>query len=114
VSVPLLLTTDTGWLATPSGLAMALWLGLVTTTLAYVLFGIGLRTLAPATVSTLTLAEPLTAGILGVAVLGETLPPGAVAGLLVLAAGIAVLAAGGARMPRRTLSATAADVGGAA
>jgi DME family drug/metabolite transporter len=32
---------------------MALWLGLVTT-LAYVLFGVGLRRLAPATVSTLT------------------------------------------------------------
>ena len=40
--------------------------------------------LAPATVSTLTLAEPLTAGILGVAVLGET-PPGAGSGLRVLA-----------------------------
>jgi drug/metabolite transporter, DME family len=114
VSVPLLLTTDTGWLATPSGLAMALWLGVVTTTLAYVLFGIGLRTLAPATVSTLTLAEPLTAGILGVALLGETLPPGAVAGLVVLGTGIAVLAAGGVRMPRRASGASTADVGGAA
>jgi DME family drug/metabolite transporter len=114
LSLPLLVTTDTAWLATPSGMAMALWLGLVTTTLAYVLFGIGLRGLEPATVSTLTLAEPLTAGILGVALLGETLPPGAVAGLLVLAAGIAVLAAGGARMPRRTRRVTAADVGGAA
>nr|MDQ2698763.1 DMT family transporter [Actinomycetota bacterium] len=94
VSVPLLLATDAAWLATGAGLAMALWLGLVTTTVAYVLFGYGLGGLAPATVSTLTLAEPLTAGILGVAVLGETLSGGAALGLLVLASGIVVLATG--------------------
>lgn len=101
VSLPLLATTDASWLATRPGLAMALWLGLVTTTLAYLLFGAGLRGLAPATVSTLTLAEPLTAGILAVAVLGETLSAGAVVGLLVLATGITVLATGGMRrVPR--------------
>jgi drug/metabolite transporter, DME family len=97
VSLPLLLATDAAWLATGPGLAMALWLGLVTTTLAYVLFGIGLRGLAPATVSTLTLAEPLTAGILGVAILGETLSAGGILGLTVLATGIVVLATGGVR-----------------
>ncbi len=95
VSLPLLLATDAAWLATGPGLATALWLGLVTTTLAYILFGIGLGGLAPATVSTLTLAEPLTAAILGVAILGETLAPGGIAGLVVLAAGIVVLASGG-------------------
>ena len=99
VSVPLLLATDAAWLATGPGLVMALWLGLVTTTLAYVLFGIGLGGMAPATVSTLTLAEPLTAGVLGVAILGETLSSGGIAGLLVLAAGIVVLAAGAAARP---------------
>jgi len=96
-SLPVLLMTDASWLATAPGLAMALWLGLVTTTLAYVLFGAGLAGLAPATVSTLTLAEPLTAGILGVALLGETLSAGAVVGLAVLAAGIVVLATAGVR-----------------
>ena len=99
VSVPLLLATDAAWLATGPGLVMALWLGLVTTTLAYVLFGIGLGGMAPATVSTLTLAEPLTAGVLGVAILCETLSSGGIAGLLVLAAGIVVLAAGAAARP---------------
>ncbi|MCD2441533.1 DMT family transporter [Agromyces sp. SYSU K20354] len=93
-SVPVLAMTDASWLATGPGIAMALWLGLVATALAYVLFGLGLRGLAPATVSTLTLAEPLTAGLLGVTVLGETLPAGAVAGLVVLAAGIVLLATG--------------------
>ncbi|MFF2387917.1 EamA family transporter [Agromyces sp. NPDC058104] len=94
-ALPLLVATDASWLAQPAGLAMALWLGLVTVTLAYVLFGYGLTGLAPATVSTLTLAEPLTAGLLGVLVLGELLPAGAVLGLAVLAAGILVLATGG-------------------
>ncbi|MET4158614.1 DMT family transporter [Agromyces sp. PvR057] len=97
VSLPVLLMTDAAWLATGPGLAMALWLGLVATTLAYVLFGVGLSGLAPAVVSTLTLAEPLTAGILGVVVLGETLAPGSVLGLAILALGIVVLAAGGCR-----------------
>lgn len=100
-SAPVLAATDASWLASGPGLAMALWLGLVATTLAYVLFGIGLRGLAPATVSTLTLAEPLTAGILGVAVLGETLAAGGVIGLAVLAAGIVVLATAGARTAPR-------------
>lgn len=100
-SLPVLLGTDAAWLATADGLAMAVWLGLVTTTLAYVLFGIGLRGLAPAAVSTLTLAEPLTAGLLGVLLLGETLPAMAVLGLAVLATGIVVLAASGTRDRRR-------------
>ncbi|SIN90970.1 EamA family transporter [Agromyces cerinus] len=100
-SVPLLATTDASWLATGPGLAMALWLGLVTTTVAYLLFGYGLGGLAPATVATLTLAEPLTAGVLGVALLGESLTVGAVLGLLVLATGIVVLAtANPGRRPR--------------
>ncbi len=94
VGLPVLAMTDASWLATGPGLAMALWLGLVATALAYVLFGFGLTGLAPATVATLTLAEPLTAGLLGVAVLGETLSGGAVVGLVVLAAGIVLLATG--------------------
>jgi DME family drug/metabolite transporter len=102
VSLPVLLSTDAAWLATPDGLVMALWLGLITTTAAYLLFGAGLRHLAPATVSTLTLAEPLTATLLGVLVLQEQLPPTAVAGLGVLASGIVLLAvASSGRMPRR-------------
>jgi DME family drug/metabolite transporter len=107
-ALPLLMLTDASWLATGPGLAMALWLGLVTTTLAYVLFGVGLRGLAPATVSTLTLAEPLTAGVLGVLLLGEQLSPVAALGLVVLASGIVVLA-----IPVRTPAARGGGGGGA-
>ncbi|WP_382305048.1 DMT family transporter [Herbiconiux sp. UC225_62] len=92
VSIPVLLSTDIRWLATGQGLAMALWLGLVTTAVAYLLFGWGLGRLRASTVSTLTLAEPLTATLLGTLVLGEVLSGVAVVGLIVLAAGLVILA----------------------
>jgi DME family drug/metabolite transporter len=91
-SIPVLLTTDVRWLATAPGLTMALWLGLVTTAVAYLLFGWGLGRLRASTVSTLTLAEPLTATLLGTLVLGETLSGVAIVGLAVLAAGLVTLA----------------------
>lgn len=104
-SLPLLFLTDTSWLLSPEGAVMALWLGLVTTTLAYVLFGLGLRGLQASTVATLTLAEPLTASTLGILLLGERLAPLAVGGLAVLAAGILVLTIASGR--RREVEQTA-------
>ncbi|MCS5721265.1 DMT family transporter [Herbiconiux sp. CPCC 203407] len=101
LSVPVLLTSDMSWLATPEGVAVALWLGVVTTAVAYVLFGWGLARLNASTVSTLTLAEPLTATILGVAVLGESLGALSATGLVVLAAGLVVLTAPGWLPDRR-------------
>lgn len=70
--LPVLVTSGTWWLSW-SGLALVLWLGLATTTLAYVLFGMGLEVLQPGHIATITLAEPMFATILGVFVLGETL-----------------------------------------
>ena len=100
LSVGILLVTGAPALTTPSGVATVLWLGLVTTTLAYLLFGSGLARLGAPTVATLTLAEPLTATVLGLAVLGERLAASAVVGLVVLGAGLVVLAAGArARRP---------------
>lgn len=99
LSLPLLAATDTAWLTIPSGLAMAAWLGLVTTTVAYLLFARGLTGLAPSTASTLTLAEPLTASLLGLLVLHERLEPLEVAGLGVLAVGILVLVLGSRTPP---------------
>jgi DME family drug/metabolite transporter len=89
---PFLVLGDSAWLAHPGGAALALYLGLVPTALAYVLFARGLRHLPAANVATLTLAEPLTAATLGVVVLGER--PGAAAGLgaLLVLGGLLVLA----------------------
>lgn len=91
LSLPVLLATGTRWLTTPAGIALALWLGLVTTATAYLLFGWGLRRLAPTTVATLSLAEPLGATLLGVLVLHEQLTPTAVTGIAVIVVGLVLL-----------------------
>ncbi len=92
-SVPVLLLAGTGWLLTPNGLALALWLGIVTTAVAYLLFGWGLARLTAVTVSTLTLAEPLAATLLGLLVLREQLTPVGAVGLALIAVGLAVVSA---------------------
>ncbi|WP_203136042.1 DMT family transporter [Microbacterium sp. JZ31] len=86
--------TDVGWIADPRGALMSLWLGLATVTAAYALFTWGLGGLKAATAATLTLGEPLTASVLGIVVLGERLAPLAAVGLVVLGAGLALLAWG--------------------
>ncbi|MDF2045366.1 EamA family transporter [Microbacterium sp. Kw_RZR3] len=90
-SLPVLLIAGGSWLATPNGLALALWLGVVTTTVAYLLFGWGLARLTAVTVSTLTLAEPLAATLLGLFVLHEQLTPVSAFGLALIAVGLAVV-----------------------
>jgi DME family drug/metabolite transporter len=90
---------DLSWLGTASGAVMALWLGLATISAAYVLFTWGLSGLTAATAATLTLGEPLTASVLGIVVLGERLSALAIVGLVVLAAGLALLS-WGSRTPR--------------
>jgi len=99
LAIPLLLTGSLTWLADPRGLAMVAWLGVATVAVAYALFTWGLGGLSAAAAATLTLGEPLTASVLGIVVLREQLSPLAVAGLVVLAAGLAVLA-WGSRAPR--------------
>lgn len=93
LSLPVLLAAGTAWLVTPSGLLLAGWLGLVTTALAYLLFGWGLARLPVTTVATLTLAEPLAATLLGLFLLGEEITAVMGAGLGLIALGLAVLAA---------------------
>ncbi len=89
---PVLAFEPLGWLASPRGAAMALHLGVVTIGVAYTLYGWGLRCLAVPTVVTLTLAEPLTAAILGTAVLGERLGPLGRLGNALIATGLLVTA----------------------
>ncbi|HSL59363.1 MAG TPA: EamA family transporter [Acidimicrobiales bacterium] len=73
LSIPILVSQPLGWLTEADGLALALYLGLVATTVAYLLFGRGLAALAAGPVTTLMLAEPLVATTLGVVVLDEQL-----------------------------------------
>jgi DME family drug/metabolite transporter len=88
---PLLLAVDLGWLAQPRGLGVALHLGLVATAAAYTLFARGLASIPVATAVTLSLAEPLTAGTLGVVLLGERLTPSAALGIGLVFGGLALL-----------------------
>ncbi|MFC5677866.1 DMT family transporter [Aeromicrobium endophyticum] len=92
MGAPLLLLVDLAWLGSAPGVGLVVWLAVVTVVVAYVLFATGLRALPASTVSTLTLVEPLTACVLGVAVLGERLSTQGWVGLAVLLGGVTVLA----------------------
>ncbi len=91
--LPWLFITDLTWLTQPGGLAVALHLGLLATAAAYALFARGLRLVPVATAVTLSLAEPLTAGLLGVFLLGEQLTILALLGIVLLFIGLALLSA---------------------
>jgi DME family drug/metabolite transporter len=92
VLLPALLATGPTWLLHTDGIALALFLGIVPTALAYLLFASGLRRLSASETATLTLAEPLTAGLLGAAVLAEPLTTGATLGSGLVLAGLVALA----------------------
>jgi DME family drug/metabolite transporter len=87
VLLPALALSSPGWLLHADGLALALFLGVIPTALAYVLFARGLRRLSASETATLTLAEPLTAGALGALVLAMSAAGAGLvlAGLLALA-----------------------------
>lgn len=98
--LPVLVLGDTAWLRTGDGLALVLYLGIVPTALAYVLFARGLRQLDASEVTTLVLAEPLTATLLGAIVLDERVGAAGAVGACLVLAGLVVLAAPGrARRP---------------
>jgi drug/metabolite transporter, DME family len=92
VLLPVLVATTPGWLLHADGVALALFLGVVPTALAYVLFARGLRRLSASETATLTLAEPLTAGALGAIVLAEPLTATSAAGAGLVLAGLLALA----------------------
>jgi DME family drug/metabolite transporter len=92
ILLPALIASGPGWLGHPGGIALALFLGTVPTALAYLLFANGLNRLTASETATLTLAEPLTAGLLGAVVLAEPLSGGSVAGSGCVLAGLLVLA----------------------
>ncbi len=103
IMLPVLLWQGVGWLAEPRGLLAALYLGVGTTALAYVLYGRGLRSTPVATAATLALAEPAVAALLGLVVLGERLAPVSIAGLALLAVSLVVVALPERGLPVRAL-----------
>jgi DME family drug/metabolite transporter len=107
--LPVLMLDDGAAVASGSAVVLALYLGLIPTALAYVLYARGLQVVSAAEATTVGLAEPLTASVLGAAVLGERLGPGAGLGaLLVLAALFALAAPPVRRRPRSAAACSAA------
>ncbi len=101
---PVLARQDLTWLTDVRAAAVVLHLGILATAVPYVLYVRALRTVPVSSAVTLTLAEPLTAAMLGLFLLGERLPPAGVAGLTCLVAGLALLvtgAPGGGRQAAR-------------
>jgi drug/metabolite transporter, DME family len=95
--LPVLVRVDLAWVADTSGALIALHLSVMTVALAYSLFARALVSVPASTAVTLTLAEPLTAGLLGIAVLGERLSPPALAGVALVLSGLTVVATSGSR-----------------
>jgi DME family drug/metabolite transporter len=90
LTAPILVLEPVGWVLTPRGAALGLHLGLVTLGLGYTLYGWALHHLQVPTAVTLTLAEPLTAALLGMAFLGERLALHGWIGVALIAAGLLV------------------------
>jgi len=91
LSIPVLLINATSWLGTSGGAVMIIWLGLIPTALAYILYAKGLKGIAPGVASTLILAEPATATILAAVVLNESINLQGWAGIATVAIGLAYL-----------------------
>ncbi|MFF4879407.1 DMT family transporter [Micromonospora sp. NPDC000668] len=67
---------------------LVVWLGLAATAVPYLLYARGLRTVKSGTAGALTLAEPLTAALLSVALLGERIAMAQAAGCLIILSGM--------------------------
>lgn len=86
--LPLLAREPLGWVAQPSGLALALFLGIATMAVANVLLTNGLHGLKAGPAATLMLTDPLVATVLGVVVLSEGLDLAAGVGLVLVFGGL--------------------------
>lgn len=82
------------WVAEPSNLWPMLFMALAATSIAYLLFLGGLQKISSSAAVTLSLAEPLTAAILGVFLVGEYLSATSWIGVALLLCGILVLTLG--------------------
>ena len=91
VSFPFLFTENLNWIATKQGFLTVMWLGLVTTSIGYVLFMFGLKRIESSLAATVVLAEPATATILAAVVIGEKLVLQSYLGIATVALGILYL-----------------------
>ena len=69
--LPCLFFQPVSWIFTQTGMPVVLYLGIISAGISYMFYGRGLKKVNVSSVGTLTLAEPLTASLLGVLLLGE-------------------------------------------
>ena len=79
------------WVLTAKGLAVTMGLGVITAACAFSLLVTGLKTTPPAIASTLALAEPMGAALLGIFALGEACSTKTAIGIALIMASILVL-----------------------
>lgn len=83
------------WVFEVQNLLPMLFMALAATSLAYIFYLAGLEKISSSSAVTLSLAEPLTASLLGVFLVGEYLSPTSWVGVAMLLGGIVVLTLGG-------------------
>lgn len=88
--LPVLLSQPLAWLTSTAGLAVALYLGIATMALGNVFLVQGMRHLHAGPAATLLLADPLTATVLGVVLLGEPTTATGLTGLVLVLGGLAL------------------------
>jgi DME family drug/metabolite transporter len=101
LSLPIVLLTS-AWVNSALLVGFVLYIGLATTALGYILFGNGLTHLSPGSVSTLTLAEPVLATLMGVFILGEAMNLRGWIGCAVIIGALALLGIVESRTPSKS------------
>ncbi|WP_422124113.1 EamA family transporter [Planococcus sp. X10-3] len=101
--MPSLFFFDISYILIPADAGIILYLGFATTSLAYILFSRGLKRIPSSSAVTLSLAEPLTASVLGVLIVGEVLSGLSWAGIGLLLGGILVLTLGKRRKAEESM-----------
>jgi drug/metabolite transporter, DME family len=91
---PLLISEDLSWLGSIRGVLVVLYLGSVGMAVANIFQLYGLRKMSPSSAGTLALAEPLTATILGITLLNESLTTVSFIGLAIVSVALIWLTIG--------------------
>ena len=92
--IPLIFSEDLSWLGSLRGVAVVFYLGAITMALANIFQIYGLRKMSPSSAGTLALAEPLTATVLGITLLNESLTTISFIGLAIVSAALIWLSFG--------------------
>lgn len=90
-SLPIIVLRHPVWIMSFNGFSVALYLGLFATALAYFLYTGGLKYTKASTAVTLSLAEPATAALLGVFLIGEDFTLYSFVGVLIIFSGLLYL-----------------------